>query len=324
MNRLILIFLLLLAGLNAKDLAPTYVYKANGGVTDIVASNNKIYVSTQASCVNVYDLATNELIQTITIPKIKDFMGDTIHAKVYNVDVFQDKILLTSQGSKGFREIHIYEKGKQYTAISIEEKLYIAKAKFVDANTIVFSLLGNQMYLYDLKENKVIWKINVKAKDADFNSTFADFTLNEARTLAVVADESGDLKIVDIQKGEVVKILADKNLDKVFKVDYKNNKIITAGQDGRCVVYDMKNNTDYFLREKHWFLIYGAGLSPSAKLGAFSSDEKNNVTVFNTDTQSKKYKLTDNIMTLTSILFINENEVFVTTDSSEFNYYILK
>ena len=97
MNKLILIFLLLLAGLNAKDLAPTYVYNASGGVTDIVASSGKIYVSTQASCVNVYDLNTKKLIQTITIPKIKDFMGDTINAKVYNVDIFEDKILLTSQ-----------------------------------------------------------------------------------------------------------------------------------------------------------------------------------------------------------------------------------
>ena len=324
MNRLILILLLLFIGLNAKDLAPTYIYKADGGVTDIVTSNGKIYVSTQASCVNVYDLKTKKLIQTISIPQIKDFMGDTIDAKIYNVDVYKDKILLTSQGAKGFREVHIYENGKQYKVISVDEKLYIAKAKFIDENSIVFSLLGNQMYLYNLKEKKVIWKIDAKAKDAEFNSTFADFTLNEERTTAVVADESGNLKIIDIKKGEVVKILADRNLDKVFKVDFKNNKIITAGQDGRCVVYDLNNNSDYFLRKKHWFLIYGAGLSPSAKLGAFSSDEQNNVTVFDTDTKIEQYVLTNNPMTLTSILFISEDEVFVTTDSNKFNYYKLK
>ncbi len=324
MNKLILIFLLLFVGLSAKDLTPTHVYTANGGVTDIVTANNKIYVSTHASCVNVFDLKTKKLIQTITIPQIKDFMGDTIDAKVYNVDVYKDKILLTSQGAKGFREVYIYEKGKQYKVISVEQKLYIAKAKFIDENTIVFSLLGNQMYLYDIKDKREIWRIDVKPKDAEFNSTFADFTLNEDRTSAVVADESGDLKIVDIKKGKVVKILAGKNLDKVFKVDYKNNKIITAGQDGRCVVYNLNNNSDYFLREKHWFLIYGAGLSPSAKIGAYSNDEQNNVVVFDTNTKRKQYKLTNNLMTLTSILFISEDEVFVTTDSNKFNYYKLK
>ncbi len=324
MNKLFLIFLLLFTGLNAKDLAPTYVYEASGGVTDIVTSNGKIYVSTQASCVNIYDLKTKKLLDTITIPKITDFMGDMIDAKVYNVDVYKDKILLTSQGAKGFREVHIYEKGKQYTAITIEAKMFISKAKFIDENTIIFSLLGNEMYLYDLKAKKEIWKIDVKAKDAEFNSTFADFALNEKRTKAVVADESGDLKLVDIKKGEVIKILAGKNLDKVFKVDYKNDTIITAGQDGRCVVYNLKTNSDYFLRKKRWFLIYGSGLSPSAKLGAFSSDEQNNVTVFKTSTKTKLFKLTNNLMTLSSILFISEDEVFVTTDSNKFNYYKLK
>lgn len=324
LNKFILIFSLLILGLHAKDLAPTHVYEANGGVTDIVASKGKIYVSTQASCVNIYDLVTKELVQTISIPKIKDFMGDTIDAKVYNVDVYKDKVLLTAQGSKGFREVHIYQNNKLTTPITIEQKLYIAKARFIDADTILFSLLGNQMYLYSLKENKVLWKIDVKAKDADFNSTFSDFTLNENRTVAVVADESGDLKIVDIKKAEVVKILAGRNLDKVFKVDYKNNTIITAGQDGKCVVYNLKKNSDYYLRKKHWFLIYGAGLSPSAKLGAYSSDEQNNVTVFKTSTQSEMYKLTNNIMTLSSILFISEDELFVTTDSNKFNYYKLK
>ncbi len=324
MNKFILAFLLLFTGLIAKELAPTYIYEAKGGVTDIVSADGKIYVATQASCVNIYDLKTKKMIQTITIPQIKDFMGDIIDAKVYNVDVYKGKVLLTSQGAKGFREVHIYEDGKQYIAIGIDKKMFISKAKFIDENTIVFSLLGNEMLLYDLKNKKNIWKIDVKAKDAEFNSTFADFALNEDRTMAVVSDESGDLKLVDIKKGEVIKILADKNLDKVFKVDIKNSKIITAGQDGKCVVYNLKTNTDYALRKKHWFLIYGAGLSPSAKLGAYSSDEQNNVTVFKTGTKSKKFLLTNNLMTLSSILFISEDEIFVTTDSNKFNYYKLK
>ncbi|MEA3513135.1 MAG: WD40 repeat domain-containing protein, partial [Campylobacterota bacterium] len=204
------------------------------------------------------------------------------------------------------------------------KQLFVGKAKFIDDEHIAFNTLGNEMYLYNYKTKKTLWKIDVKPEDATFNSTFADFALNETRDTAVVADESGDLKIVDIKKAKVIKVLAARNLDKVFKVDFKNDKIITAGQDGRCVVYDLNNNNDYFLREKHWFLIYGAGLSPSGKFGAFSSDENNNVTVFNTKTKEKLFKLTQNLMTLSSILFISESELFVTTDSVKFNYYNLK
>jgi WD40 repeat protein len=327
MNKKVSLFfvsLLLTININATDLVPTTIYEATGGVTDIVIDKNKIFVSTSASSVDIFDLNDTKPIKSIKVPKIKDFMGDIIDVKIYNIDVYKDKVLLTAQATKGFREIYIYSNGKLETVISVKEKMFISKAKFINEEKIVFSLLDNEMYLYDLKAKKIIWKIDVKPNDAVFNSTFSDFALNEDKTIAVVADESGDLKIVDIKQGKVIKLLADKNLDKVFKVDYKNNKIITAGQDGRCVIYDTKTNKDYFIREKKWFLIYGAGLSPSAELGAFSSDENNNVTIFNTNTKLKLFKLTQNPMTLSSILFISENDIFVTTDSNKFNYYDLK
>ncbi|HIP11942.1 MAG TPA: WD40 repeat domain-containing protein [Arcobacter sp.] len=324
MTKLLFAFLLIFISINAKDLKPTFVYEASGSVVDIVNDANNIYVATDASSVDIFDLKSKKLIKSVKIPQIKDFMGDIIDAKIYNVDIYNNKILLIAQSIKGLREIHVWEDNKLNTIISIEKHLFVAKAKFIDDNTVLFSTLGNEMYLYDYKKSKILWKIDVKPNDATFNSTFADFALNEDKSLAVVADESGDLKIVDLKNAKVIKVLAGKNLDKVFKVDIKNNKIITAGQDGRCVVYDLKSKRDYFLREKRWFLIYGAGLSPNAKLGAFSSDENNNVTVFNTKTKSKLYKLTNNLMTLSSILFISNDEVFVTTDSNKFNYYNLK
>ncbi|MEA1914987.1 MAG: WD40 repeat domain-containing protein [Campylobacterota bacterium] len=322
MLKVFISFLLVFITVHAKDLAPTHVYQASGAVTDIVAQDSKIYIATDASCVDIFDLSTNEKINQIKVPQIKDFMGDVIDAKIYNVDAFKNNILLTAQAAKGFREVHLYSNGKMQTIIDINHKMFISKAKFVDENTIVFSLLSNEMYLYDIANKKIIWRIDVHPDGEIFNSKFSDFTLNDAHTKAVVADESGDLKIVDIKRGKVINVLANKNLDNVFKVDWKQDKIITAGQDGRCVVYDLKTSNAFFI--KTHFLIYGAGLSPSGKWGAYSSDEENNVTVFKINTKSKKYKLTQNLMTLSAILFTNENEIFVTTDSNKFNYYKLQ
>ncbi len=325
MNKLFIILAVIVNLFAIQTVKPTFIFQASGGVTDLVTNNGKLYVATQASSVDIFDLKTKKLIKKIKVPQIKDFMGDTIDAKIYNVDVYHNKMIFTVQHTSGFRELYLWENNKLTKLISSEDKLYISKALFVDDNHILFCLLGNEMILYDIKAKKNIFRIDVKAPDADFNSTFADVALNEDHTLAIVADESGDLKIVDLKAGKVIKILAGKNLDKVFKVDIKNNKIITAGQDGRCVVYDIKENSDYFLREEpNWFLIYAAGLSPSGRYGAYSSDENNNVTVFDTWMKSKLYKLTNNTMTLTSILFINENEIVVGTDSKKLNYYKLK
>jgi WD40 repeat protein len=324
MNKILFTLLLFFSTIVAKDLKPTFVYDASGSVTDMITNQNKLYVSTAASALDIFDLKTKKNIKTIKISQMKDFMGDTIDRKIYNVDVLNNKILFTAEAPHGKREVYIYQNDKLHIVVSANQNYLIAKSKFIDENNIVFVTLGNQMHLYNIETKKLKWMIDVKDPQATFNSTFADFTLNEKRDLAVVADESGDLKIVDIKKAKVIKLLAGKNLDKVFKVDFKNNKIITAGQDGRCVVYNLKTNYSYFIREKHWFLIYGAGLSPSGTLGAFSSDEENNVTIFNTDTKTKLYKLTNNLMTLTTILFINEDELFVGTDSNKFNYYKLK
>jgi len=317
--------LVLTASLFALDnLKPTYVYNASGGVTDLVENSGKLYVSTQASSVDIFDLKTKKLLKKIKVPQIEDFMGDIVDAKVYNTDVLHGKVILTVQATSGFRELYLYNGKKLEKIISTKDKLYVSKALFVDDTHIVFCLLGNTMYYYDIKTKKTLWTLEVKAPDAEFNSTFADFALNKNKTIAAVADESGDIKIVDLKQQKVIKLLADKNLDKVFKVDYKNGKIITAGQDGRCVVYDTKRNTDYTLRENHWFLIYAAALSPDGSKGAFSSDENNNVTVFDTNTKSKLVRLTQNKMTMTNILFLNNNEIFVATDSPKFNYYKLK
>jgi WD40 repeat protein len=318
-----ILFIFLNINLFSKDLAPSYVYTASGGVTDIVYNKNKIYVSTQAGTVDIFDITTHDMIDSIKVPKITDFMGDEIDAKIYNADTINNKIVFTVQAKSGYREIFVKDDKELKKIISTDDKLYVTKTKFIDENKILFATLGNKLYLYDLKEKKTIWDMDIIAPDAEFNSTFADFALNEDRSICVVADESGDLKVVDIKNKKITKILAGKNLDKVFKVDFKNNKIITAGQDGRCVVYDLLSNKDYALRKKHWFLIYAAGLSPKAELGAYSSDEQNNVTVFNTNTKSQLYLLTNNLMTLNTILFISENELFVATDSNKFNYYKL-
>ena len=308
------IFLVLfLFTLNAKDINPSYTYLASGGITDLVIKNGKLYVATKASKVDIFDINTKEKISSITLPKIKDFMGDEINSKIYSVDVLKDSILILSQGNKGGRAIHIYKDSKLKEIISAKEKMYIARAKFVSEDKILFALLSNELYLYDLKTNKKIYDIQLS------QSKFSNFSLNEDRKQVVVADESGILKLVDVASSDLIKTFAKQNLDNVFQVDIKNNIILTAGQDRRAAVYDVKANSAYHKNTS--FLIYSAGLSPSGKIAGIASNEQNEVKVFNTKTQRDLSMLKGNNTTLTNIVFINEKEVFVTSDDERINYY---
>ncbi len=304
---------LFILNINAKDLAPTSSLLASGGVTDLVLNNDKLYVATAASSVDIFNIKTQEKINSIKMPQIKDFLGDIIDSKIYSVDVLEENILILSQGEKGGRNLDIYKDGKIENIIKDTERLFIGRAKFLDENHIIYALLSNQVYLYDIKNKKVLKEIQVS------QSKFSSFRLTQDKSKLVICDESGVISMLDSKSFEILKIFRYQNLDNVFQVDIKNNLILTAGQDRRAAVYNLDTNEAYY--KEYSFLIYAAALSPSTKLAAVASDEENNVTIFDTNTQANLYKLTQNKATLSNILFLNENEIFVTSDAKQINYY---
>ena len=309
------ILLLLICTLLAKDIEPTFSLNASGGVVDLVLNENKIYASTLSSTVDIFDITKKEKIETIKIPKIKDFAQNIIDSKIYSVDILKENILILSQGENGGRNLFIYNNGKLSTLIEDKEKLYISYAKFLDEDRIIYALLSNQIFIYNIKNKTVEKQAQIS------QSKFSSFKLNENKTQIIISDESGILNLMDTKNLQLIKTFENMNLDNVFQVDIKNNTIITAGQDGRCVIYYIAKKEPYF--KKFDFLLYSAGLSSTAKFGGISSDEENNVTIFNTEIKENIAKLVKNKSTITNIVFINENTVIVSSEDKQINIYKL-
>ena len=309
----IFIFSLSISNINAKDLNPQHSLMASGGITDLVLQEDKLFVATTASSVDIFNIKTNEKIDSIKMPKIKDFIGDIIESKVYSVDVLKKDILILSQGENGGRNVNIYKDGQMQSIIEDTQRLFIGRAKFLDENHIVYALLSNQIYLYDIKNKKVLKEIQIS------QSKFSNFKFTQDKSKIVICDESGVITMIDSKSFEVLKTFKYQNLDNVFQVDIKNNLILTAGQDRRAAVYNINTNEAYY--KEFSFLIYSVALSPSTNLAAVASDEENNVTIFDTRTKENLYKLFQNKATLTNILFLNENELIVTSDDKQINYY---
>lgn len=309
---LIFAFILTL-NVNAKDLTPNFSLTASGGVTDLILKEDTLFVATVASSIDIFNIKTKEKIDSIKMPKIKDFVGDAIDSKIYSIDTLKDNILILSQGEKGGRNIDIYKDGKIEKIIEDKDRLFIARAKFLDQNHIIFALLSNQLYLYDIKNKKILKEVQIS------QSKFSNFKLTEDKNQIIVCDESGILTMIDSKSFEILKVFRNQNLDNVFQVDVKNNLILTAGQDRRAAIYSINGKNDFY--KEFSFLIYSVGLSPSAKLAAVASDEENNVTIFNVNSKENLYKLMQNKSTLTNILFVNENEIFVSSDDKQINYY---
>ena len=315
--KIILIVLLTLTTLFSQEFQkPQFQYTTDGPVTDLLYKNSKLYAATTAGKVNIFKLAGKKAIKTITVPKIKDFLGTIINAKIYSIDLIENKLLLLSQASSGYRELYIYQNKKLIKVISAQSKLAIAKAKFLNKSTVLLALLSNEIISYDIKQKKENWRIQVSM------SSFSDFALNEKREQVVVSDESGELHLFKTKNAKLINTFTGQNLDNVFMVEFKNSIIATAGKDRRVAIYNLDKKSAYY--KKSSFLVYSVGLSPKAEIVAYSSDEENNITLF-----SRKYKtilgnFTDNKMTISKILFKNEHEFFVTSASKTINYYKLK
>lgn len=314
MRYLLLVFISISFLFAIKDLNPTYTLKANGDVQALFYEKDKLYAALDSGVVEIFDTNTKEKIKTIKIPKIKDFMGDIIDPKIYSIDKIDSKLLIVSQGMKGYRNLWIYENNKLKKVIHIKKKYYIQKAGFINKNTVLLGLLSNQIILYDIAKKEVLKSIQVST------SSFSHFMIDKTKKSFATSDESGIVRIFNSNTLELKKELPSKNVDKVFKLDFKNHKILTAGQDRRSVFYD--NRSSYYLEFD--FLLYSCALSPDASLAAVAYNEENDILVFNTTTKTKLYKLTGSETTLNEIIFISKDELFSSSDHNNIHFWKLK
>jgi len=313
MNKIFSLFFVFLVFVYAGEVEPSVILKTSGGVTDMVVKEDKLYAATSASSVDIFDIKTKNRIKSIQVSHIKDFMGDEINSKIYSVDVLGDKILILSQDNGGYRRVHLFEDNKLTEVVSKGDRLYIAKAKFIDKNHILLGLLSNVLINYEISSKKHIWEFQAT------ESKFSNFVLNKTRTQAISTDESGDLHMIDLKKGKVIKSFTGQNVDNVFQVDWKKDVVATAGQDRRCAVFNAKTANGYYKTAS--FLIYSVGISPDGKLIGYANTENNDVTIFNSQSKEDIAVLTKNKTNISDIKFLNDREVFVSCDTNEINYY---
>ncbi|WP_333803601.1 WD40 repeat domain-containing protein [Sulfurospirillum sp.] len=292
--------------LTSAELSPRSVIEAAGNVQQIALYEGKIIAGTSVGTLEMYKLSDATKLSSTQFPKIKDFTGDEVAPKIFSVDMLDNTLLAVVQASSGARELYLVEEGKSKILIDAHANLFISKAKFVDKNRILVALLSNELLLWDIKNKKEIYRIQPSS------SHFSDFTLNETKSMVASSCESGEITIFDAQSGKIIKVLKGGNVDNVYKVDFKKEKVLCAGQDRRGIVYDLSNGA--YERFDGSFLIYAGALSPSLKWGAFAFNEQNDIVLFDLATKSKVHTLKGQKSTLNTIVFASERELVSASD----------
>ena len=293
----------------AAVLSPVLEIPVNGTTKDMVLRGDELLIGTDSGMLQVYDYEKKIFTQTIALPAVKDFVGDMIPPRVFSVDKIEERYLLISDSGKGgYSNLSIHENNVTTQLLNHSDKIAAIKARFINKEQILLGLLSNEAVLFDIQSKKELFRVQLS------ESKFSDFALNEAKTQAVFACESGVLNVIDTKTGAILKVLKSVNVDNVYKVAFKQGIVSGAGQDRRGALYDLVMGTGTYIEGS--FLIYATGLSPSAKKVAFAMDEKNNISIYRRTSKSKIAELQGQKSTLNTILFKDENVLFSSSDDN--------
>lgn len=282
-----------------------------GLVNDFVVNQDKIYIANDAGTVDIFDLKSQEIINHIILDPITSRMGQLVSPNILSVDYLNGKVLIVSMGVDSYRNVWIYENFELKKIIGEEKKLTLKEARFADDEKILLGTFGSEILLHDLGEQYNLYKRHVS------QSTLGDIQLSENKKEVVMSDESGEIRLIDVQTSETLKVFSSQNVDNVYRVAYANGVIITAGQDRRVAVYQ-NGEKDYHIKSD--FLVYCVGITPSGKTGIYSSGEQSDLQLFNTKTKEKKEILVGHSGIVNQIKFINETELF-SCERSPYVYY---
>ena len=295
----------------AKDIVPLFRLHATGVVSDFVIDADKLYAATDRGTVDIFDLKTHSIIDQIIIAPLTTTRGELIPAKIHGVDHLNGKTLVLSSGKNSFRNVWIYENRTLRQIVDENKKLFIKEARFINDERMMFGSFGSEMILYDIAESYQVYKRQIT------QSTLGDITLG-AYNKMIMSDESGEVRVIDIESSKVEQVHTGQNLDNVYKIAYANGTIITAGQDRRVVVYQ-KNREPYYIKSD--FLVYCVGISPSGKTGVYSSGVDSDLQLFNTRTKAKGNRLIGHFATVNTIKFINEKELFSSGEEKDIFFW---
>lgn len=287
-------------------LVPERIIETAGTVQHIALVEGKIIAGTSAGTLEVYQLSDATKLSQTKFSNIKDFTGDEVAPKVFSVDMLGNTLLAVVQASNGARELYLIEEGKPKVIIDATANLFISKAKFVDKKHILVALLSNEIFLWDIGAHKEMYRIQPST------SHFSDFALNETKSMVASACESGEITLFDVLSGTITQVLKGGNVDNVYNVDFKKDKVLCAGQDRRGIVYTLQSGA--YERFDGSFLIYAGALSPSLTFGAFAFNEQNDIVVFDLATKAKVHTLKGQKSTLNTIIFATEKALVSSSD----------
>jgi len=292
----------------AQDISPLYRLSTSGLVSDFVVDSGKIYIATNQGSIDIFDLHTQKIVDRVVLEPTRTVRGELVPTAIYSVDRMNGKTLFVSRGREGYRDVWVKEGLHLKKIIDSDKKVVTKKAYFVNEEHVLLGTFGSDAILYDQTEGYRLYHEHVS------QSALGGMILSNDKKTMVMADESGMVRIIDVLSSKVLESYSSQNLDNIYRVAYQSGTLITAGQDRRVGVYP-KVGEPYHIRSD--FLVYAVGLSPSAKVGIFSSGMEHHLQLFNLSTKALGDRLIGHRSVVNKIEFLTEQIVISAGDERD-------
>ena len=307
----------------APILEPSAKIELQNSVVDMIKVNNTLYVATDFGEVIAINPDNKSQTLLVRLPLVTTFLDDLYAPKVFGVDTLDNqRFLITSESDKGGKNLFLYHQ-KLNQIFSKNDSLNIKKAAFINQDKIFLALASNEIILYDLNNKQFSYRIQLS------EAPFSDFWLSEDRQYFLVSCESGILYFGSTLEGKVLVKLEGVNKDKVYQSLMSLNAkgewvVISGGQDRKVGVYTLNKDLHYnYYSLETDFLFYSVGLNSNGRLGAFSSDENNTISVFDTITKAQIAKLVGHQNLLNTIIFLEDKYIVSAEDGKSILFWKL-
>lgn len=289
-------------------LEPVRTIPLPGSAIDAAVTGGILVTGGDAGTVSLLRLGENKPFESIKLPPIEGLFGPRA-PKIYAVDRNEKGALLwiaEGRANEG-RALTLREpNGAQRVLIGPQERRLLRKARFVPGGIFAVEV-GGIARLITLEGTERYAK-------AVMGSSFSDFALSPDGREAALCGESGEVIVLDIATGEIRRRFKGGNLDNVYRIDWKGEYLITAGQDRLAVVYHQTGGAVKKIPSS--FLISAAALSPSGNRLAYVSDESGAISVHDRDLGTLAAVLKGHFAMVGILVFTDENRLITGGDDN--------
>jgi len=309
--KFLIAFIIVSLNLIASVITPKISVKTSSPIVDFVIHKDSVWAGTSEG--EALEITTKgKIVSKIVLPTIKNSWDEKKAQKVMSIDLSPDGKMVALAGEDGY--LYTSREGK-ITKTSYSTKTVIKKIAFISDTRILVALLSNEVVFFDLQANKTLKTLS------GGTSPLSDMALSADHKIAAIAGEAGIIRVIDTTEMKMIRTIHGGNVDNIYKLDFQNNKIATAGQDRRAIVYSVDGKT--YDRYDGTFLIYTVALSPSGVKLAASLDENNIITIFDIAKRQKIVTAKGHSATLNKIVFIDEKRFVSCADENKILFWEL-